>query len=76
MSESFEVNAESRSDQGKGASRRLRREGKVPGVIYGAGKDPVAITLEHNELMHQLENEAFYSHILDVKVDGLSLIHI
>ncbi len=70
MSESFEVNAVSRSDQGKGASRRLRREGKVPGVIYGAGKDPVAITLEHNELMHQLENEAFYSHILDVKVDG------
>ena len=70
MSESFEVNAVSRSDQGKGASRRLRREGKVPGVIYGAGKDPVAITLEHNELIHQLENEAFYSHILDVKVDG------
>jgi large subunit ribosomal protein L25 len=70
MSESFEINAVSRSDQGKGASRRLRREGKIPGVIYGAGKDPVAITLEHNELVHQLENEAFYSHILDVKVDG------
>ena len=70
MSESFEVNAVSRSDQGKGASRRLRREGKVPGVVYGAGKDPVSITLEHNELMHQLENEAFYSHILDVNVDG------
>ena len=70
MSESFEVNAVSRSDQGKGASRRLRREGKVPGVVYGAGKDPVSITLEQNELMHQLENEAFYSHILDVNVDG------
>ena len=70
MSESFEVNAVSRSDQGKGASRRLRRDGKVPGVIYGAGKDPVAITLEHNEMIHHLENEAFYSHILDVSVDG------
>jgi len=70
MSESFEVNAVSRSDQGKGASRRLRREGKIPGVIYGAGKDPVAITLTHNEMIHHLENEAFYSHILDVNVDG------
>jgi large subunit ribosomal protein L25 len=70
MSESFEVNAVSRADQGKGASRRLRRDGKVPGVIYGAGKDPVAIMLEHNELLHHLENEAFYSHILDVSVDG------
>ena len=70
MSESFEVNAESRTDQGKGASRRLRLDGKVPGVIYGAGKDPVSITLNHNELFHHLENEAFYSHILSVSVDG------
>ena len=70
MSESFEVNAESRSDQGKGASRRLRREGKIPGVIYGAGKDPLAISLDHNEMVHHLENEAFYSHILDVNLDG------
>ena len=70
MSESFEVNAVSRKDQGKGASRRLRHDGKVPGVIYGAGKDPVSITLNQNELFHHLENEAFYSHILDVNVDG------
>jgi len=70
MSESFEVSAESRTDQGKGASRRLRRDGKVPGVIYGAGKDPVSITVDHNELFHHLENEAFYSHILSVKLDG------
>ena len=70
MSESFEVSAESRTEQGKGASRRLRRDGKVPGVIYGAGKDPVSITVDHNELFHHLENEAFYSHILKVKVDG------
>jgi len=70
MSESFEVNAVSRTDQGKGASRRLRHEGKVPGVIYGAGKDPVSITLNQNELFHHLENEAFYSHILSVSVDG------
>ena len=68
MSESFVVEAELRTDQGKGASRRLRREGKVPGVIYGAGKEPVSISLEQNVLQHQLENEAFYSHILSVKV--------
>ena len=68
MSESYVVEAELRTDQGKGASRRLRREGKVPGVIYGAGKDPVSISVEQHVLQHQLENEAFYSHILSVKV--------
>ena len=68
MSESFVVEAEPRTDLGKGASRRLRREGKVPGVIYGVGKEPASISLSHNELSHQLENEAFFSHILTVKV--------
>jgi large subunit ribosomal protein L25 len=66
----FNIEAESRSDVGKGASRRLRRAGKVPGVIYGAGKDPLSITLDHDSFMHHLEHEAFYSHILTVKVDG------
>ncbi len=68
MSESFVVEAEPRTDLGKGASRRLRREGKVPGVIYGAGKEPTSISLEQLVLQHQLENEAFFSHILTVKV--------
>jgi large subunit ribosomal protein L25 len=66
----FEINAEPRSGLGKGASRRLRRAGKLPGVIYGAKQDTLAITLDHNELNHQLENEAFYSHILSVKIGG------
>lgn len=70
MSVDFNITAESRSDVGKGASRRLRRDGKVPGVIYGSGKDPVSLTLAHNHLMHHLEHEAFYSHILTVTVDG------
>jgi len=70
MSESFVIEAQPRTDQGKGASRRLRRTNLVPGVIYGAGKDPVSISVTHNVLMHQLENEAFYSHILSVKLDG------
>lgn len=70
MSVDFILNAETRSDMGKGASRRLRRAGKVPAILYGAGKEPTSISLQHNELAHQLENEAFFSHILTVKVDG------
>ena len=70
MSTDFILNAESRSDKGKGASRRLRTAGKVPGIIYGAGKEPAPISLTHNELAHQLENEAFFSHILTIKIDG------
>ncbi len=66
----FALNAEVRSDLGKGASRRLRHAGKVPAIIYGAGKDPVSLTLDHDELFHALENEAFYSHILTLKVEG------
>jgi large subunit ribosomal protein L25 len=66
----FDINAQSRSDVGKGASRRLRLEGKVPAVLYGAGKDAVSLTLDHDEIFHHLEHEAFYSHILSVKVDG------
>jgi large subunit ribosomal protein L25 len=67
MQEAFELNAQARSDMGKGASRRLRRTGQVPGIIYGGEKDPELISLAHNELVLHLENEAFYSHILTVK---------
>jgi large subunit ribosomal protein L25 len=67
MAISFELNAESRTDMGKGASRRLRHAGKVPAIIYGGNKDPEALTLSHNELLRNLEHEAFYSHILTIK---------
>ncbi len=70
MSTDFILNAQSRADMGKGASRRLRHAGKVPGIMYGIGKEPTPIQLEHNELAHQLENEAFFSHILTIKLDG------
>ena len=70
MSVDFILNAEARNDMGKGASRRLRRTGKVPAVMYGASKEPTSISLKHNELVHQLENEAFFSHILTVKLNG------
>ncbi len=66
----FNITAEVRSDLGKGASRRLRREGKVPAVLYGADKDPVSLTLDHNDFFHHLENESFYSHILNIDVAG------
>jgi len=70
MSINFVLEAEPRTDLGKGASRRLRRTGMVPAVIYGAGKDPVSLSVKHNELQHSLENEAFYSHILTIKLGG------
>ncbi len=54
---------------GKGASRRLRRAGRVPAVIYGGHKDPVALSLELNELLRATENEAFYASILEIKID-------
>lgn len=73
MAVSFELNAESRNDGGKGASRRLRRAGKVPAVLYGGGESPQMLALDHNPVMHSLENEAFYSHILSVNVDGRSV---
>jgi len=68
----FVIEAEARSDVGKGASRRLRRAGKVPAVIYGSKSEALALATDHDELVHQLENEAFFSHILTIKVDGKS----
>ena len=66
----YVVNAEARADQGKGASRRLRHQGMVPAVIYGAGKDPVSISVSHNEMVKHLEDESFYSHILTIDIAG------
>ena len=70
MAISFELNAEPRTDTGKGASRRLRHAGKVPAILYGGGKDPESLTLLHNEILRNLDHEAFYSHILNVRVGG------
>jgi len=73
MSKRFSIAAERREDAGKGASRRLRRAGKVPGILYGAGQESVAVTLDHNELMRHVEHEAFFSSILDVTLGGEKL---
>jgi len=66
----FELVAESRSDVGKGASRRLRRSGRIPGVLYGHGIEAQSILLGHDDVFHRLEREAFYSHILTLKLDN------
>lgn len=68
MSVSFEVNAQPRTGAGKGASRRLRRTGLVPAIVYGAHQDPEMVSVSHNELLKHLEHEAFYSHVLDLKI--------
>jgi len=68
MSQEFDLVAEIREDQGKGASRRLRLKGKVPAIIYGAGRPPRQLAFDHNRVIQQLENESFYSSILNIKV--------
>jgi len=68
MSVEFELQAEPRPDIGKGASRRLRRQGMLPAILYGGGQQPEALSLQHNEVLQQLANEAFYSHILNVNI--------
>ena len=70
--DSFEVIAEPRESVGKGASRRLRRTGKVPGIVYGTGKDAEMITIDQNAIGHQLDNEAFYSSILNLNIGKAS----
>ncbi|WP_425393740.1 50S ribosomal protein L25/general stress protein Ctc [Aliagarivorans taiwanensis] len=66
----IKLNAELRTDLGKGASRRLRHAEKVPAIVYGADKEPVSITLAHNEVIKAQEVEAFYSSIITLVIDG------
>ncbi|NCA70936.1 MAG: 50S ribosomal protein L25/general stress protein Ctc [Sphingobacteriia bacterium] len=68
MSVSFEVVALPRAHAGTGASRRLRRLGQVPAIVYGAHEAPEMVSVSHNELLKHLEHEAFYSHLLDLKI--------
>jgi large subunit ribosomal protein L25 len=73
MSIDFTLHAKGREDTGKGASRRLRRlAGEIPAIVYGGKKDPVMLTLLHKDVAKALENEAFYSHIVSLDVDGSS----
>ncbi len=66
----FELNAQSRTVQGSGASRRLRRANKVPGVVYGGSAAAVSIEVDHNELILALRKEAFHASVINLKLDG------
>ena len=69
----FELNAELRTDKGKGASRRLRRNADmIPAILYGAGKDPLPLTLAHKDIHKACQNEAFFSRIITIIADGNS----
>lgn len=66
----LEFNAKKREGQGTGASRRLRRAGRVPAIIYGGEGQPLSIDIDHNELYQLLRKEAFYSSVLTANIDG------
>jgi len=68
----FELDAELRLDVGKGASRRLRHANKIPAVVYGADQAATSLTLDHNKVLVALSHEAFYSHILTLKINNNS----
>ena len=68
MKTSFVIGADLRDAQGKGASRRLRHKNKVPAILYGGKKEPRALTLDQQNLLTMIDNERFYSSIVQIKV--------
>ena len=70
MTVELKLDATVREDQGKGASRRLRHAKQIPGILYGAGKAPVSLAFNEEQVLRLLREEGFYSQILDVKVKG------
>lgn len=72
MKTSFELIGELRDEKGKGASRRLRRAGKMPGILYGGHDKARSLTFDHNQFLHNLTNEAFYSTILTIRVGDVA----
>jgi large subunit ribosomal protein L25 len=72
MKTSFELFAEFRDAEGKGASRRLRRASKVPAILYGGHREPRALALDHTRLLLMLDNERFYSTIINLRVGDVS----
>jgi len=66
----FEIQAQSRAAQGTGASRRLRRTGQLPGIVYGGDKEPIVISLDHNSMYYTLQDEAFHTALIKLTIDG------
>ncbi|CCQ09679.1 LSU ribosomal protein L25p [Pseudoalteromonas luteoviolacea B = ATCC 29581] len=69
----YTLNAEVRADLGTGASRRLRNADQVPAILYGAGQEAVALTLDHSKVLKAQEDEGFYTHILTLNIGGESV---
>ena len=72
MSDTIHLNAEPRSDSGKGASRRLRHQGLVPAIVYGGDSGPVQISIPHNKIFHELEHETIYTQVIELQVGDLT----
>jgi large subunit ribosomal protein L25 len=72
MKISFELGAEFRNDEGKGASRRLRRKGAVPAILYGGKREPRKLSLNHEKLVTLIDDEKFYSSIINLKVGDVA----
>ena len=70
MATKFEITAARRTEKGTGASRRLRRAGKVPGIVYGGGKEPTPVVFDHGTMLRLLNQEAFHTSILTLHLDG------
>ncbi|MFT4198455.1 MAG: 50S ribosomal protein L25/general stress protein Ctc [Pseudoxanthomonas sp.] len=70
MATTHEIKVQRREAEGKGASRRLRREGNVPAIVYGGELKPVSILLNHNDVWLASQNDWFYSSILDLSLNG------
>ncbi|MDR3411138.1 MAG: 50S ribosomal protein L25/general stress protein Ctc [Formivibrio sp.] len=66
----FEIQAQSRAAQGTGASRRLRKSGQLPAIVYGGSKEPLVITLDHNSMYYTLQDETFHTALVKLVVDG------
>lgn len=66
----YELTATIRADQGKGASRRLRKQGLVPAIVYGGKEEPLAIAISQNQLAKNAKNESFFSQIINLKIEG------
>ncbi|MCF6767761.1 50S ribosomal protein L25 [Thiotrichales bacterium 19S11-10] len=66
----YKLNAKLKDEKGTGASRRLRHQGYVPGIIYGKDLEPVTISIEHNEFFHAIEDEKIFSSAVEIDIDG------
>src|SRR5690606_824314 len=70
LEHSMKFNATSRDNKGTSASRRLRRAGRVPAIVYGGNAEPLSIELDHNEIYHAVRKEEFHASILEMILDG------